>query len=428
MFSFTFQMQHIYNSTVESLHSYQSKLNIISSLQTLLSDVCQSLYIHPLESHEKVLWFQPFGSFKFGVSSVSSDIDICVFGRYSRSFLFDVVAPELQRKHILSLVIINDPKLSVPILKCQFQNTQIDLSYCYLKSAFTEFPTDCKDVISYIHPESYHDVSSLSGVVNGCIIANLIDTLGERSKQMIVCIKHWAQVHGVYSNKLGFLGGISWTVLVLYFCRIFSRNNESLWLTSSLETCIKYFFIFCLKFKWKEHAIDLDETREKEIVSTYVTSLMNIFTESYQQGSWKRWNSCYNVYQRSFELLHEAWAKSLQNLYTEQSIMCVDTFVSENRLCIEASCKEHPSYIHKLEAKLKHLFMDLQQIPDLFIYPSSNYYQMKSEYSCKYSLPIEYNKQTLDLTEVIAKFKKLMFEGIDYLMKIELSIKLERSC
>uniref|UniRef100_A0A663LXF8 polynucleotide adenylyltransferase n=1 Tax=Athene cunicularia TaxID=194338 RepID=A0A663LXF8_ATHCN len=62
---------------------------------------------------------------------------------------------------------------------------------------------------------------------------------------MLCATKPWAKRHGIYSNLLGFLGGVSWTMLVARTCPLYSNA-----LTSALVNEF-LFFVFVFFFsKW----------------------------------------------------------------------------------------------------------------------------------------------------------------------------------
>ncbi len=49
----------------------------------------------------------------------------------------------------------------------------------------------------------------------------------ENFKQTLRFIKVWAKNKGISSNSMGFLGGISWAILVAKICQIFPNHKPS---------------------------------------------------------------------------------------------------------------------------------------------------------------------------------------------------------
>ena len=79
-------------------------------------------------------------------------------------------------------------------------------------------------------PEVQVDDSLLIGLdeasirsINGVRVAQyLLSTVGRNPTQLenfrltLRAVKEWARVHGLYSNVLGFLGGVNWAILVCW--------------------------------------------------------------------------------------------------------------------------------------------------------------------------------------------------------------------
>lgn len=60
--------------------------------------------------------------------------------------------------------------------------------------------------------------------INGVRVAQyLLSTVGrnqlENFRLTLRAVKEWARVHGLYSNVLGFLGGVNWAILVCWICQ-----------------------------------------------------------------------------------------------------------------------------------------------------------------------------------------------------------------
>jgi len=57
--------------------------------------------------------------------------------------------------------------------------------------------------------------------------AELTGKQSENFKEALRIIKVWAKNRGISSNAMGYLGGISWAILVAKICQIFPHHKPS---------------------------------------------------------------------------------------------------------------------------------------------------------------------------------------------------------
>jgi len=66
--------------------------------------------------------------------------------------------------------------------------------------------------------EDDSEVRSANGVRVTQFIRNYVPYL-DKFRLVLCAVKEWAMLHGIYSNVLGFLGGVNWAIMVAYVCK-----------------------------------------------------------------------------------------------------------------------------------------------------------------------------------------------------------------
>lgn len=81
------------------------------------------------------------------------------------------------------------------------------------------------------------------------MILDLVRKQTENFKQTLRVIKVWAKNRGISSNGMGYLGGISWAILVAKICQIFPNHKPAKLLS-------EFFLIYSL-WNWKQMRVQL---------------------------------------------------------------------------------------------------------------------------------------------------------------------------
>jgi len=193
----------------------------------------------------------PFGSYRLGVHSTESDLDLLALAppHVHRSDFFTSLVkllrddPRCQQVHPI-------PSAYTPVIKFELdcstscdepsKTLQIDLVFARV--------ADATKLIDYqkqktqqqqqrkngekVDPATveYHlddtDLQDLdeAGVrsLNGARVSQMIlEYVPDKAKFQTVlrAVKHWAVVQGIYSNVLGLLGGVNWAIMTAYVCK-----------------------------------------------------------------------------------------------------------------------------------------------------------------------------------------------------------------
>lgn len=106
--------------------------------------------------------------------------------------------------------------------------------------------------------EDESEVRSANGVRVTQFLLNYVPD--QESFRVVLCaVKEWAILNGIYSNVLGFLGGVNWAIMVAYICRRYPTRQPS--------TLLSIFFKVFATWNWPQPVL-LDKTSEKPIGMT----------------------------------------------------------------------------------------------------------------------------------------------------------------
>ncbi|XP_078260884.1 poly(A) polymerase gamma-like isoform X1 [Rhinoraja longicauda] len=182
-----------------------------------------------------------FGSYRLGVHTKGADIDaLCVAPRHvERSDFFQSFFEKLkQQEGIKDLRAVEDAY--VPVIKFELNNIEIDLVFARLALQTIPDNLDLRDD-SRLKNLDIRCIRSL----NGCRVTDEILHLvpnKENFRMTLRAIKVWAKKRGIYSNMLGFLGGVSWAMLVARTCQLYPNAVAS--------TLVHRFFLVFSKWEW----------------------------------------------------------------------------------------------------------------------------------------------------------------------------------
>ena len=162
-----------------------------------------------------------FGSYRLGVHGPAADIDtLCIGPRHlSRADYFGSEWEEFRGSfyeviaHPGTDKIVAVPDAVVPELKLVFRGFEVDMAYTSLPT-FVSVPEDL-DVCQTSILQNLDDPSVKS--LNGCRVADQLLRLvpnHDAFRTALRALRVWAKHRGVYSNVMGYFGGVNLAILV----------------------------------------------------------------------------------------------------------------------------------------------------------------------------------------------------------------------
>ncbi|KAJ2608008.1 polynucleotide adenylyltransferase [Coemansia sp. RSA 1365] len=182
-----------------------------------------------------------FGSYRLGVHGAGADIDtLCVVPSHvTRDDFFDIMVGMLkERSEVTEITPV--PKTYVPVIKMQFSGVDIDLTVAVLQQ-----PTIPEDLELFdnniLRTMNSTCVRSLNGSRVTDEILRLVPNIAT-FRLALRCIKLWAKRRAIYSNSMGFFGGVAWAMVVARICQLYPNKCAS--------TIVTRFFHVLSRWRW----------------------------------------------------------------------------------------------------------------------------------------------------------------------------------
>jgi len=360
-----------------------------------------------------------FGSYRLGLIGPGSDIDsLCVAPQHiTRNAFFQGLVAKLQ-EHPDVTDIAPVPDAYVPIIKMKFSGIEIDLLFAKLN--LTNIPDNLDSLSDDNLLKNLDDKTVRS--LNGCRVADqILAAVPNRDsfRDTLRLIKLWAKRRGVYSNVLGFFGGITWAILVARVCQLYPHLCAS--------ALVKRFFKVYDRWNWKNPVCLCpirDESTEPglgfkvwnpKVYPQDKMHLMPIVTPAFPSM-----NSTHNVSETTRRIILEEIARGVKTVeQVEQGrskwaeVYNQLPFFTQYRhfICIEVLAKSKPTFtkwIGWIESQLRRLVKHLEGVSSIKVRPWPDHLEFKDAtwpHAKAVFMALEIPKnRTVDLREPVTKF------------------------
>lgn len=171
----------------------------------------------------------PLGSHKLGVKNTWNHVDIlCIGPPYVSREAFFTAFVERLKQHQMVAKCVPIADVFTPILRTDMGGIRIDILFARLAKPLEsgqtlEEATKEDDILRNMDDKS---VRCLNGYRVAEMMLQLVPN-AQTFRETLRFVKCWARQRGLYSNALGFFGGITWALLVARVCQLYPYYSPS---------------------------------------------------------------------------------------------------------------------------------------------------------------------------------------------------------
>lgn len=303
-----------------------------------------------------------FGSYRLGVHNRGADIDTLLVApkHVERDDFFDTFQTALSKMEGVEYVRAVRNAF-VPVLKTKICGIELDILFSTL--ALRSIPPD----------QELSDSNLLRGLdqqsirsLNGCRVTDDILHLvpnHDSFRLALRAIKLWAKKRGIYSNVLGYLGGVSWAILTARTCQLYPKATAA-------TIVNKLFFVFS-NWEWPKPVLlaslcdnDLGlQVWDPRLNPADKFQVMPIITPSYPQQ-----NSTFNVTRSTraiitdqFEQAKEITDEIIKGTKTWDAFFEPLDFFGLYKSFLVLRVSPQPEWVSLVESKIRTLVQSLEQ-------------------------------------------------------------------
>eukprot|EP00771_Trimastix_marina_P001482 gnl/Trimastix_PCT/2561.p1 GENE.gnl/Trimastix_PCT/2561~~gnl/Trimastix_PCT/2561.p1 ORF type:complete len:723 (-),score=163.42 gnl/Trimastix_PCT/2561:27-2195(-) len=312
-----------------------------------------------------------FGSYRLGVHGSGADIDtLCLGPRHVGRDMFFSSLKQTLLDHPLVTELQAVPDAYVPVIKMKFDGIQIDLLYAQLQTPMVPDSLDVSAESVLLNADD-KTVLSLNGSRVTDMILRLVPDIAT-FRTALRFIKLWAQRRGIYSNVMGYLGGVAWAIMTARICQLYPNASPS--------TILHRFFLVYHQWKWPNpvrlNPIAQGSSQGRKVWDPKVypkdrLHLMPIITPAYPAM-----NSTYNVSDSTLKIMRQEFERGhthMANLDRDGkdaflALLEPARFFSTYKTYMQVRFtgegeEEHRKWVGWGESRLRVLVLHLEQVP-----------------------------------------------------------------